>query len=191
MKRTRIFQSTLPAGGATLYSSMMAAHSARFQSTLPAGGATLDGLTDFQRQNVFQSTLPAGGATIRRNPPIPRHPISIHAPRGGSDLLMRCVAKHFREISIHAPRGGSDRQNHQLRRRTQHDFNPRSPRGERLIDNLDLLLHHRFQSTLPAGGATTECLARLVCCGNFNPRSPRGERQQKCMFFMREFIHIP
>lgn len=25
----------------------------------------------------------------------------------------------------------------------------------------------------------------------FNPRSPRGERQQKCMFFMREFIHIP
>ena len=56
-------------------------------------------------------------------------PISIHAPRMGSDRTTRCVSRHTR-ISIHAPRMGSDC-------RTPppcwwpSDFNPRSPDGER------------------------------------------------------------
>ena len=48
-----------------------------------------------------------------------------------------------------------------------------------------------FQSTLPAGGATIKEVKEIAKDYDFNPRSPRGERQQKCMFFMREFIHIP
>ena len=55
--------------------------------------------------------------------------ISIHAPRGGSDL----VWKHWREfcgISIHAPRGGSDNNIVNNVKVFRH-FNPRSPWGER------------------------------------------------------------
>ena len=33
-------------------------------------------------------------------------------------------------------------------------FNPRSPRGERLVQCTFVYYNHLFQSTLPAGGAT-------------------------------------
>ena len=57
---------------------------------------------------VFQSTLPAGGATRRESGEITPKWISIHAPRGGSDNdLSAKIRERF-------------------------DFNPRSPRGERL-----------------------------------------------------------
>ena len=56
-----IFQSTLPAGGATAICHFFLAFPG-FQSTLPAGGAT--GLyTIYPIKMTFQSTLPAGGAT--------------------------------------------------------------------------------------------------------------------------------
>jgi len=78
----------------------------------------------------FQSTLPVGGATFLQRLAVEWHDISIHAPRGGSDvtsLLQHLVDGVFqstlpvggatetvinrsllRAISIHAPRGGSD-----------------------------------------------------------------------------------
>ena len=37
----------------------------------------------------------------------PTHPISIHAPRTGSDILAE-MEKAKEDISIHAPRTGSD-----------------------------------------------------------------------------------
>ena len=63
--------------------------------------------------------------------------ISIHAPRGGSDSF------------IIAPSllGG--------------DFNPRSPWGERLWFPIKFTFSHRFQSTLPVGGATKWARNRL------------------------------
>ena len=104
---------------------------------------------------IFQSTLPAGGATHYMNRFTSRSGISIHAPRGGSDVTLNQLSKHngrfqstlpaggatgrisavhrLGEISIHAPRGGSDLR---LSRR----------RGK----------EEQFQSTLPAGGATIE-----------------------------------
>ena len=148
---------------------------------------------------IFQSTLPVGGATSRRrrsagwasyfNPRSPwgerqylhEHPshtssISIHAPRGGSDvsllLLMRMcrkfqstlpvggatLVKHSLftnvSISIHAPRGGSDASTRLTVSGVSH-FNPRSPWGERRgmwLMHWPLIL---FQSTLPVGGATS------------------------------------
>ena len=79
---------------------------------------------------LFQSTLPVGGATTFAYVSRYMLKISIHAPRGGSDLWQ---AAHYRRqinfnprspwgerppapapdpitdpISIHAPRGGSD-----------------------------------------------------------------------------------
>ena len=62
--------------------------------------------------------------------------ISIHAPRGGSDKNpVRQVGRNDR-ISIHAPRGGSD--SAKVNDETDnHDFNPRSPWGERHVRRED------------------------------------------------------
>ena len=78
----------------------------------------------------FQSTLPARGATVEEL----------------RDLL-DCA------ISIHAPRTGSDRGRRGIPPRPRH-FNPRSPHGERLLENAKKELAKKFQSTLPARGAT-------------------------------------
>ena len=102
-----------------------------FQSTLPARGATMDIRTKWifpdisihaprtgsdvyiwrygRSLSAFQSTLPARGATML---PIlyAKHPkISIHAPRTGSDPLMYTYGE------------------------PTSDFNPRSPHGERRL----------------------------------------------------------
>ena len=146
--------------------------------------------------------------------------ISIHAPRTGSDRSYSgaCALRtNFNprsphgerqqpqraeiilgDISIHAPRTGSDRYITADFNRFAH-FNPRSPHGER--PTLPPWKRHesrRFQSTLPARGAT---LADVVPVPqlrisihaprtgsdaddkkglqkhlDFNPRSPHGER---------------
>ena len=104
-KRSSTFQSTLPVGGATVW--QRGGGVCRFQSTLPVGGATSPrpgvhhGLGDFNPRSpwgerrfgdgvgawllVFQSTLPVGGATPTVPFAVQYIPISIHAPRGGSD----------------------------------------------------------------------------------------------------------
>ncbi len=126
----------------------------------------------------FQSTLPARGATSFRHAGVWYIPISIHAPRTGSDVPGVAVAlrvyDHFNprsphgerqrkppaahqppEISIHAPRTGSDAARPGGHPAPCH-FNPRSPHGER------------------------RAYAGLDCWYNdFNPRSPHGERQRK------------
>ena len=122
----------------------------------------------------FQSTLPARGATrwFGRSPK--QNSISIHAPRTGSDsysnfAYARCKnfnprsphgERRFRpepvaptqDISIHAPRTGSDE--NKRKRRTA----------------------GKFQSTLPARGATPSTAQWRQASRNFNPRSPHGER---------------
>jgi len=82
------------------------------------------------RSHVFQSTLPARGATWPPARASCRDPVSIHAPRAGSDP------------SIVSP--------------TTHSacFNPRSPRGERRGTLARPSRAMMFQSTLPARGAT-------------------------------------
>ena len=85
----------------------------------------------------FQSTLPARGATVQCTNPFARVRISIHAPRTGSDPIQG------------------------FRRNQQLDFNPRSPHGERLRRRTPQRRPPRFQSTLPARGATLRpCRAR-------------------------------
>ena len=103
----------------------------RFQSTLPAGEATLDQVTFLPHPcisihasrggsdsrafsyvivyKLFQSTLPAGEATLRlKCLQVFVQTISIHASRGGSDLRRRSLFLPGGIISIHASRGGSD-----------------------------------------------------------------------------------
>ena len=128
--------------------------------------------TDKRLQLRFQSTLPVGGATSIAATLWLYCIISIHAPRGGSDLcrcMMRMTAVYFNprspwgerhflqdaatghtDISIHAPRGGSDR-----------------------LEVTEYLSNSVFQSTLPVGGATT-----LICPAMQLPtisiHAPRG-----------------
>ena len=61
--------------------------------------------------------------------------ISIHAPRGGSDIETYCYANNYT------------------------DFNPRSPWGERPPFVEFWEIWKLFQSTLPVGGATTSSIS--------------------------------
>ena len=79
-----------------------------FQSTLPAGGATTKSMFNLTNKQAFQSTLPAGGATAKFASLPAEIKISIHAPRGGSDYIKPKKGGTNMQISIHAPRGGSD-----------------------------------------------------------------------------------
>ena len=169
----------------------------------------------------FQSTLPARGATGRYWSGMRKALISIHAPREGSDCMpptSTAAGERFqstlpargatfrkltgdapKKISIHAPREGSDCSFHVQKWFKLVYFNPRSPRGERHCQHTDDISHAKFQSTLPARGATIEVLcppraklfqSTLPARGatgaqvnydakvtqDFNPRSPRGER---------------
>ena len=145
-----IFQSTLPARGAT-YKSPLARCQEVFQSTLPARGATGQNTISGILTELFQSTLPARGATRTIGEEEPHVPISIHAPRTGSDMPPTKMVRYCC-ISIHAPRTGSDSTRQSRGKRTI-NFNPRSPHGERL-------------DVADAGDGG----------GYFNPRSPHGER---------------
>ena len=164
---------------------------ATFQSTLPARGATKSRKEHGMAQE-FQSTLPARGATrwFGRSPK--QNSISIHAPRTGSDsysnfAYARCKnfnprsphgERRFRpepvaptqDISIHAPRTGSDE--NKRKRRTA----------------------GKFQSTLPARGATPSTAQWRQASRNFNPRSPHGERRLRghsFLFARLISIHAP
>ena len=104
---------------------------AGFQSTLPVWGATTAAGAPTPPLG-FQSTLPVWGATSWGPGEPQRHPISIHAPRVGSDP---------------PPQG---------RRCSSPDFNPRSPCGERPDAMIQDMMQSGFQSTLPVWGATLQ-----------------------------------
>ena len=104
-------------------------------------------------------------------------------------------------ISIHAPRTGSDKWLTFISCKN-FDFNPRSPHGERRypwtsLTEAEIISIHaprtgsddlmdkrfkaakKFQSTLPARGATTWGAKKYASQDDFNPRSPHGERRQR------------
>ena len=78
-------------------------------------------------------------------------------------------------ISIHAPREGGDNISAGAPKNQPH-FNPRPPRGGRLINQKKHLQKITFQSTPPARGATANCWSLVFGFVDFNPRPPRGGR---------------
>ena len=100
------FQSTLPVWGATWTRHATRHTTANFNPRSPYGERPKAWQTG-SHPNKFQSTLPVWGATNSGSPATLVSNISIHAPRMGSDLLL------FDSVT------------------TQHNFNPRSPYGER------------------------------------------------------------
>ena len=171
----RTFQSTLPARGATdpltnvaISCGSISIHAPRTGSDRNTShtistqehfnprsphGERLKYQRDVNIVIKFQSTLPARGATKARAQRWNRLVISIHAPRTGSDPSSATAAA------------------------SACDFNPRSPHGERRIHtSAHLQANSKFQSTLPARGATTKHMAHRRKFPYFNPRSPHGER---------------
>ena len=147
---------------------------------------------------IFQSTLPARGATCPRcrwGRPFHFNPRSPHGERRKA-AANRHVAGYFNPRSPHGER-------RRLRAHCQRHshFNPRSPHGERRIQAQRGLRQGRFQSTLPARGATSGKHGESGLEGisihaprtgsdasppshirlqtHFNPRSPHGERRYR------------
>mgnify|MGYP007067778409 FL=1 len=169
-----LFQSTLPARGATRFiraridCTEISIHAPRTGSD---GSQTLVNLC----ANRFQSTLPARGATAaiagsaadggNFNPRSPHgerlKPCGTKGactrfqstlPARGATAPYITNGRAF-SISIHAPRTGSD------------------------MDFQRQLVAAIFQSTLPARGATRSPLPAISLPEDFNPRSPHGERR--------------
>ena len=195
-----LFQSTLPARGATFGILRCVADLKSFQSTLPARGATA-GAGIFQPARIFQSTLPARGATARDAGLDTGIIISIHAPRTGSDDEEKLLLLELLHFNPRSPHG--ERHHRRADCPIRFDFNPRSPHGERRCRIPGIPCRALFQSTLPARGATSgeiSCIdlyrgfqstlpARGATRGQqsagllvhyFNPRSPHGERPLQC-----------
>ena len=123
----------------------------------------------------FQSTLPARGATLHRGCGARRRAISIHAPRTGSDVVEVYNVVAHNQISIHAPRTGSDGSYFQIPHTMGISIHaPRTGSDIRMC--CCRLSRKRFQSTLPARGATIRNRAVNRMVADFNPRSPHGER---------------
>ena len=150
---------------------------------------------------AFQSTLPARGATDDAAIILSDTPISIHAPRTGSDTSRTGFCCSLTSISIHAPRTGSDVCASARTRYRANYFNPRSPHGERRTPrsrwpppcNFNPRSPHgerppaatsrrRTEISIHAPRTGSDLTAQLPGDGhkNFNPRSPHGERQLSC-----------
>jgi len=110
-------------------------------------------MATFQGGSVFQSTLPTRGATQRGRREATPIIISIHAPHAGSDRPLCCS----QDDTVH--------------------FNPRSPRGERHDEDLDISTLVRISIHAPHAGSDDAQPYQWSRGGNFNPRSPRGERR--------------
>ena len=170
-----------------------------FQSTLPARGAT-ERRVHHQRHDHISIHAPRTGSDGRRPPPGSVGAISIHAPRTGSDPVLSGrvpVLIYFNPRSPHGERPAA----RNLRASPGPDFNPRSPHGERRREGAGSPCEGLiFQSTLPARGATVRrdvpppCVAISIHAPRtgsdlketpwegeknayFNPRSPHGERR--------------
>ena len=102
----------------------------RFNPRTPQGGRQARFFSNIQAQKL-QSTHPSRGATQLLFDFDRLFPVSIHAPLAGCD---KALADHQMElvVSIHAPLAGCDR-GLPSARRTRSSFNPRTPRGVRLV----------------------------------------------------------
>ena len=151
--RAILFQSTLPAGGATARYVTKKVYG-KFQSTLPAGGATDVYLLHDALARDFNPRSPQGERLSRPKLTSNHRGISIHAPRRGSDLNAGMALAYLSQFQSTLPAGGATLR-WSGRSLPISDFNPRSPQGERRITS--------------------------YCHGireNFNPRSPQGERPE-------------
>ena len=101
------FQSTLPAGGATLRYLSVLSRLSNFNPRSPQGERRWKDISAINVNCRFQSTLPAGGATAYRSRGIGAGAISIHAPRRGSDAPRHLDIRRPAVFQSTLPAGGA------------------------------------------------------------------------------------
>ena len=142
----------------------------------PRTGSDFAGMLSRRSCNNFNPRSPHGERHERRKKNAGLQ--SDFNPRSphGERLQLPFIAARM-AISIHAPRTGSD-PHRTASAISSPDFNPRSPHGERRESETSFTPAAKFQSTLPARGATGLNAFTTTMYTNFNPRSPHGERRR-------------
>ena len=175
-EREMVFQSTLPAWGATR-AACWSADSCSISIHAPRVGSDTGGEPGGGSGDIFQSTLPAWGATSAPSPCGCSNAISIHAPRVGSDGWRVWREWIFRYFNPRSPRG--ERRQPRAGRRARRVISIHAPRvGSDTTAYVIGGYPAKFQSTLPAWGATS-IVPSARSTLHFNPRSPRGERPRR------------
>ena len=187
-----------PRTGSDLRSLTSTASKVIFQSTLPARGATAVLVSPCQALTAdFNPRSPHGERPIVRVGDAISNTISIHAPRTGSDVSFSstsCTRHYFNPRSPHGERrfiptttARSSLFQSTLPARgatvtflcvyDKSHFNPRSPHGERRNQQR---YHARqqvhFNPRSPHGERPGSPASDPSAPANFNPRSPHGER---------------
>ncbi len=171
MHKQNMFQSTLPARGAT-GAWVRGRHDERVSIHAPGEGSDVD-LVRVRRLRRVSIHAPGEGSDARHRPAERQSPVSIHAPGEGSDpspLVYSLVWVCFNPRSRRGERRPGNRPTAQGAR-----FNPRSRRGERRVRPSCAARRKRFNPRSRRGErpACTPARAGSPC---FNPRSRRGER---------------
>ena len=149
----RIFQSTLPAGEATITENFVLSYPRDFNPRFPRGKR----LVIYDCHPVpfdFNPRFPRGKRPGRR-PPLQCNGTDFNPrfPRGKRRYHPRPSVIRSR-ISIHASREGSDKIGENCDTDVMPNFNPRFPRGKRHWVCFHFDSFPEFQSTLPAREAT-------------------------------------
>ena len=104
--------------------------------------------------------------------------ISIHAPRTGSDggfgRRGGCGERFQSTLPARGATGVAENQNRQ-----HHNFNPRSPHGERRLRTLAVVFGFVISIHAPRTGSDITPPAACYQVADFNPRSPHGERRAR------------
>ena len=131
VRQTAPFQSTHPARDATSRSRRTGTGSGYFNPRIPRGMRRLPTpLYGFIRSD-FNPRIPRGMRQSRQKAPVIPTGISIHASREGCDYT-NVGYQAGRVISIHASREGCDSTD-EINKQDNKYFNPRIPRGMRLV----------------------------------------------------------
>ena len=172
----KIFQSTLPARGATYVIQHSNAGDVYFNPRSPHGERHAQ-TNDYYATDPFQSTLPARGATPIRFINSTDEIISIHAPRTGSDPTTGCLMRTTSRFQSTLPARGATKP--WLKGMFAIPFQSTLPaRGatqkKQQVDDGKI-----FQSTLPARGATKPWLKGMFAIPFQSTLPARGATQKK------------
>ena len=197
LKITGIFQSTLPARGATLFALSSTLRCDNFNPRSPHGERPSSSSQSFRIPSNFNPRSPHGERRLFVGFAAEDSFISIHAPRTGSDAAVfpaPASPSRFQStlpargatqlcsdaggslcISIHAPRTGSDSAGNADDGTAAISIHaPRTGSdcgGSGFLARVELISIHA-----PRTGSDTACWATAPSRSNFNPRSPHGER---------------
>ena len=174
MTRISLFQSTLPARGATLES---LAHNDNDDISIhaPRTGSDITALEAAERLGLFQSTLPARGATTSRSLQNASFSFQSTLPARGATPGFPASDTSTAPFQSTLPARGATRPASRFWGWRRH-FNPRSPHGERRRAEARQELDGAISIHAPRTGSDGRISSERCVEHDFNPRSPHGER---------------